>query len=231
MKNIKNTSSDLFSVKAYKSIIKTALDNGYVFMTVKEFLEKGSPSEKVFILRHDFDKQPETCDIFINAEREFNVRSTTYVRVANNDYNPFSYVVYPKLKKAEEDGFEIGLHSNFVEYSKITNIPIIDILSSEWNALSSFYNIEGMACHRDINYAYNSLPWVEENESLLKQIGIKYQAYDKKILDSVLYVNEGLSPHLTWRNLTPEEAIKTGKSICLLTHNHWWYYSHPFEIK
>ena len=184
MKNIKNPSSDLFSVKAYKEIIENALENGYVFMTIKDFLKNGSPKEKVFILRHDFDKQPETCDIFIKAEREFNVRSTTYVRVANNDYNPFSYVVYPKLKKAEEEGFEIGLHSNFVEYSKFTGIPIEDVLTSEWNALSAFFNLEGMSCHRDINYAYNSLPWVEENELLLKQIGIKYQAYDKKILDS-----------------------------------------------
>tara|TARA_B110000003_G_scaffold263383_1_gene286989 strand:- start:431 stop:1126 length:696 start_codon:yes stop_codon:yes gene_type:complete len=231
MKNIKNPSSDLFSVKAYKAIIQNALENDYTFMTVKEFLEKGSPEKKVFILRHDFDKQPETCDIFIKAEREFNVRSTTYVRVANNDYNPFSYIVYPKLKRAEEEGFEIGLHSNFVEYSKFTGIPIEDVLTSEWNALSAFFNLEGMSCHRDINYAYNSLPWVEENELLLKQIGIKYQAYDKKILDSVLYVNEGLNPHLCWRSISPQEAIKTGKSICFLTHNHWWYYKHPFEIK
>ena len=231
MKNIKNPSSDFFSVKAYKAIIQNALENDYTFMTVKEFLEKGSPEKKVFILRHDFDKQPETCDIFIKAEREFNVRSTTYVRVANNDYNPFSYIVYPKLKKAEEEGFEIGLHSNFVEYSKFTGIPIEDVLTSEWNALSAFFNLEGMSCHRDINYAYNSLPWVEENELLLKQIGIKYQAYDKKILDSVLYVNEGLNPHLCWRSISPQEAIKTGKSICFLTHNHWWYYEHPFEIK
>ena len=34
------------------------------------------------------NKKPENCDIFINAERELNVRSTTYVRLANNDYNP-----------------------------------------------------------------------------------------------------------------------------------------------
>ena len=37
MKNIKNPSSDLFSIKAYKEIIQNALDNDYIFMTVKEF--------------------------------------------------------------------------------------------------------------------------------------------------------------------------------------------------
>ena len=229
MKELKNYDADFFSFKAYYEIIKDALNNGYVFMTVKEFYKSNCPKDKVFILRHDFDKKPENCDIFFKAERELNVKSTTYVRVANNDYNPFSYLVYPKLKKAEDEGFEIGLHSNFVEYAKLTNTPIKQVLESEWNALSSFYNIEGMSCHRDMNYVYNSLPWVEENMDFLKQIGIKYQAYDPKIIDSVLYVNEGSKPHLTWRNLNPHDAIKTGKSICFLTHNHWWYYSHPFE--
>ena len=140
-------------------------------MTVKEFYKSNCPKGKVFILRHDFDKKPENCDIFFKAERELNVKSTTYVRVANNDYNPFSYLVYPKLKKAEDEGFEIGLHSNFVEYAKLTNTPIKQVLESEWKALSPFYNIEGMSCHRDMNYVYNSLPWVEENMDFLKQIG------------------------------------------------------------
>jgi hypothetical protein len=226
---MRNLNSDSFSYESYKSIIKFALEKGYKFMTVKEFLYNGSPKNKVFVLRHDFDKKADNCDIFFKAEREMGVRSTTYVRVANNDYNPFSYIVYPKLKKAEDDGFEIGLHSNFVEYAKLTNMPIEDILTNEWNALSAFFNIEGMSCHRDLNYVFNSLPWIENNLSFIKKIGIKYQAYDKKIIDSVLYVNEGLNPHLCWRNITPEEAVKTGKSICLLTHNHWWYYEHPFE--
>ncbi|MDA9792193.1 hypothetical protein N9C15_00905 [Schleiferiaceae bacterium] len=221
--------SNSFSAGAYKKIITSALDMGYVFMTVKEFLENGCPKEKVFILRHDFDKKPQNCDIFINVERELGVRSTTYVRVANNEYNPFSYIVYPKLKKAEEEGFEFGLHSNFLEYAKFTGMRTEDVLTREWKALSAFFNIEGIACHRDINYTYNSLPWIEENSSFINDIGIKYQAYDEKLMSSVLYVNEGLNPHLCWRTITPEEAISTGKSICLLTHNHWWYYDFPFE--
>ena len=225
----KNVSIDDFSLDSYRRIIEQALEKGYEFMTVSDFLAAGCPENNVFIMRHDFDKKPENCDIFINAERELNVRSTTYVRVANNDYNPFSYQVFSKMKLAESEGFEIGLHSNFVEFASINDCDIFELLKSEWIALSNFYRVSGMSCHRDMNYAFNSLPWVYENWQLMESIGIKYQAYDKLLLNSVLYVNEGSDPHLCWRGLTPQEAIMTGKSICLLTHNHWWYQTHPFE--
>ena len=229
MTKYKNAAIDEFSLDSYRRIIELALKNKYKFMTVKDFISNGCPKEKVFIMRHDFDKKPENCDIFFIAEREFGVRSTTYVRVANNDYNPFSYQVYSKLKAAEEEGFEIGLHANFVEFATINKREIFETLIGEWSALAAFYNIVGMSCHRDVNYVHNSLPWVYENWEKMVKLGIKYHAYDNQLLDSVLYVNEGLNPHLCWRGTTPREAIETGKSICLLTHNHWWYQSHPFE--
>ena len=69
-------------------------------MTVEVFYKSNCPKHKVFVLSDDFVKKPENCDIFFKAERKMNVRSTTYVRVANNDYSPFSYLVNPKIKKS-----------------------------------------------------------------------------------------------------------------------------------
>ena len=182
----KNKSIENFSLDAYRRIIENALLNDYEFMTVKNFLVSGCPKERIFIMRHDFDKKPENCEIFFIAEKEFGVRSTTYVRVANNDCNPFSYKNFAILKNAEENGFEIGLHTNFVEFAKINHREAIEILGSEWKALSAFYKISGMSCHRDFNYAYNSLPWVYENWDKIANIGIEYHAYDKKFLEAVL---------------------------------------------
>ena len=230
MNKFRNDIVSEFSYNSYLRIIELALRNKYVFMTLKEFLDNDCPKESVFLLRHDFDKKPNNCDIFFKAEKSLGVKSTTFIRVANNEYNPFSYDVYAKLKAAELDGFELGLHSNFVEFAAINAKDCFEIFKSEWIALSQFYNIFGLATHRDINYLYNSLPWVIDNFESLKDLGVYYHAYDDKILNSVIYVNEGLSPHLNWRSMSPFDAIKTGKSICFLTHNHWWYYNHPFEI-
>ena len=125
---------------------------------------------------------------------------------------------------------EIGLHSNFLEYAKINNLEPLDVFRNEMSILRTFFNVTGVAPHRDINYMYNSLPYLEENwSSISKELKISYHAYEQKILSSTTYVNEGLNPHLCWRTLTPHDAIKTGRSIYMLTHPHWWYKQHPFE--
>ena len=38
------------------------------------------------------------------------------------------------------------------------------LTSAEWRALSQFFDLHGVAPHRDVNYAYNSLPMLEEDD-------------------------------------------------------------------
>jgi hypothetical protein len=114
------------------------------------------------------------------------------------------------------------------------NVDPFYVLESEWNALGWHFDVVGLAPHRDINYSHNSLPWLEQNwDANIKKNrllpGLEYHAYEKRIMDSVTYVNEGLSPHLGWRDNKPEDVIKQDRSIYMLTHNHWWYDVHPFE--
>jgi hypothetical protein len=152
--------------------------------------------------------------------------------VTANEYNPFSYHVFPTLYWAKNLGFEIGLHSNFLEFATITGVDPYAALKAEISLLRSFFPAaDSISCHRDINYQFNSLPWLEAHWQTVKsELRLAYQAYEPRVLDNVLYVNEGLNPHLCWRKQTPEDAIKTGKSICLLTHSHWWYEKHPYEF-
>jgi hypothetical protein len=222
--------SNPFSLAYYRSIIELAQRAGYRFQTIREFLVEGAPAEGVFILRHDLDTKPATTWPMLDCERELGVRSTVFVRVMANDYNALGYTVLPKLLAAESEGFEIGLHSNFVEYATIAGLDPLKVLAGEAAALKAFLRIDGVACHRDVNYAFNSLPWLQANwREVSVQLGLAYEAYADSIMQRILYVNEGLNPHLCWRRQTPEEAIGTGRSICLLTHGHWWYRDHPFE--
>lgn len=221
-----------FSVKTYRKIINDALDAGYEFKTLGQYAKTCEP-EGTFILRHDLDKQPMALEAIIDVERTMGVQSTTFIRVAGADYNILSYPVFRILDKA---GYvtEFGLHSNFIEFAEFTKKEPLQVLAAEVNLLRSLWpnKIVGLAPHRDINYVHNSLPWIEENwEKLKRMFGFEYHAYEKRILDNVLYVNEGFNPHLCWRGMTPQEAIKTGKSIYMLTHPHWWYVDHPFELQ
>lgn len=207
-----------------------AADAGYKFYTVGEFFAAGFPKEKAFVIRHDLDVKPASLPPLLKAEIELSIRSTIYVRVMANDFNAFNYLTLPMLLQAQADGFEIGLHTNFLESATIMNLDPFEVLKFETNALRAFFENKSLACHRDVNYTRNSLPWVDANwEKIQSELGYEFQAYDDRILKPVHYVNEGLNPHLCWRNLTPEQAILSGKSICLLTHPHFWWETHPFE--
>lgn len=218
-----------FTYKAYSEILKSALDSGYEVLSIRNFLQKSSCPSKVLLLRHDIDKNPHSMYPLAEVELKLGVKSSIFVRVMGADYNPVSYSVTNDLMDLEKNDFEIGLHSNFLEFASNTNLDPISVLTTETQLLSSIYKIKGISCHRDINYVVNSLPYLQNNWQLIKNAtGLEYDAYDNSIFGQLSYVNEGLNPHLTWRNNSPIDLIKEGKSLYLLTHNHWWYDKIPF---
>jgi len=219
-----------FSLGYYASILDRARREGYNVGTLMGFLAAGSPASHFLILRHDVDHKPSTLVQLLDIERKAEVRSTNFVRVMGSEYNPFAYPIFRTLRDAQQDGFEIGLHSNFVEFATINGIEVRAVLAAEVATLRSFFRVDGVSTHRDVNYAYNALPTLEQNWPTWKtELSLKYHAYERRILDATVYVNEGLNPHLGWRSHRPEDILSTGKSIYLLTHNHWWYRDHPFE--
>jgi hypothetical protein len=229
------TPENPFTLAYYGSILAKAKEAGYTFTTLRQHWDEECPREKRFILRHDVDTNPMTLKGVLDAEAVHDVPSTVFVRVTGNTYNPFDYRTYPLFNRVLKQKGELGLHSNFVEFARINGVEnaeeIISVLMSEAVALASFYPISGLACHRDLNFTHNSLPWLEEHwDQVSRAIGFAYQAYDKELMDSFIYVNEKTEPHMGWRSYTPEDAIATGRSICMSTHPHWWFKDHPFEI-
>jgi len=220
--------NNVFSLDTYRNIIQEATHNGYVIQTVQQFIDDGCKSEDSLVLRHDLDTKPRTLFNMLNVELECGVRSTIYARVTANEYNLLGYTVLPKLLAAQEEGFEIGLHTNFLEYAEINGHDPLYILELENSIMRSFFNVTGIAPHRDFNYLHNSLPFIENNWDRFKKLGYKYQAYDDRIMNNTVYVNENFSPHLCWARC-PFEAIAEHKSVYLSTHPHWWYDKHPFE--
>jgi len=227
-----NENQNKFSIQYYKSIILKALSKNYVVPTLNEYYKNKAQytDKKVMLLRHDLDDKPQRLKFMLECEKECGVRSTTYLLVHTNYYNLFSPAVFSILKDIEEDGFEIGLHTNFVETSKIFGLDANYVLDSEIEILRKYFNVYGVACHRNIDYMYNSLPYLQEN---FKEIALRnnllYEAYDQNIFGGFEFVNEGFNPHLGWRNETPEEVIEAGKSLYISTHPHWWYVNHAFE--
>jgi hypothetical protein len=221
-----------FSLEYYSEIISKAKSLNYTFCTVTEYFNLGCPKDKHMIIRHDVDLQPSSVQQLIDCEKNLGVPATYYVRVCGSPYNVFDYSLFKSFKDAEKAGFEIGLHTNPVEFAKINNLNTLSVINSEIKMLSQFFDVKSMACHRDMNYIYNSLPFVEENwDEIEKENGLICQAYDNVFFDNSIYVNEGINNFIGWRDKKPEEVMDTEKSIYLITHNHWWYKNHPFELR
>lgn len=224
-------SNNKFSYNYLRFIIDLAKDSGYTFYTLRDYLKSNCPKEKAFLLKHDLDFKPASLKPMLDVELECNVRSTVFVRVAGANYNVLGYDTLHVIREFEQQEFEFGLHSNFLEFATINNIDPYTVLKAEHNMLKNFICVNGMSTHRDLNYAYNSLPWLENNwDFVSNELFISYQAYDERFMKNTIYVNEGYSPHLCWRNHTPENVIKTGKSIYMLIHPHWWWSVHPHEV-
>lgn len=223
---------NFFSLQYYRQFLEQALEANYAFVTLRQFYDRGCPPERHFIVRHDLDRTPLSLRGVVEVEAALGIQSTIFVRVTANEYNPFSYLVLPILKFAVSGGFEVGLHTNFLEYSTINQLDPLLVIRSELQCLRSFFpQVDSLSCHRDINYQYNSLPWLSERWPELRcELCLHYHAYEETIMKNTTYVNESLSPHLGWGKHTPETMIRTGMSIYLLTHPHWWFSTHPFEL-
>lgn len=218
-----------FSIEMAKSFFQYAIKKNYKFVTMSEYLNSKKRDGKYFIARLDLDIKPVTLSPFVKLAADLSIPFTVFVRVAG-PYNLFWYPHFRVIDEASRAGCEIGLHTTPVEWANILGKNIESTLSAELFALRSHFNVVGVAPHRDINYTYNSLPWLDENWTYLKKSNaLLYHAYEPVFHEDILYVNEGLSPHLGWRGLTPMEAIETGKNIHMLLHPHWWYTEHPFE--
>lgn len=221
-----------FNMDTYRTIINAALDKGYRFVTLSEFVALDCPNRKHFIIRHDVDKAPCALSPIIDVELSLGVRSTVFIRIAGAEYNPFSYPAFKAFKDAEMSGAEIGLHTGFYEYAQINGLDPMRVIKGELDVLRAFFDVKGVAPHRDINYVHNSLPYLEQEwYSVSTKMNLAYHAYQSRILASTTYVNEGFNPHLCWRGTTPFEAIEqSDRSVYMLTHPHWWFERHPFEV-
>lgn len=216
-----------FSMEMLERIIVQARDAGYAFVNLAELLQDQNRAR--FSIRLDLDFKPKTLRPFIRLATRYNVPMTVYVRAAG-PYNPIWHTSFEVLKEAANSGLELGLHTAAVEWAEMHGATPEAAFAAEIEILRQWFKITTVAPHRDVNYLYNTLPWLEANwAALAKEYQLRFHAYDARLFENAEYVNEGLHPHLGWRSQDPLDVIRSGKSIYMLLHPHWWFVDHPFE--
>jgi len=207
-----------FSYDHYKEIVQLAKTN-YEIMTLHEY--DASKRERVLILRHDIDANPQRAARMAELEHELDVKSTYFVRVHAETYNPFGFRAYPSIKKISQLGHEIGLHYENLDLSLITGEDPQSILKREIQALQTILGvrIRGIAAHRGFSGITNRNFWKNLDPS---QFGLEYEA--QELTKDCLFVSDSLT---NWPRTGGEcvcEVLPRGNPrICLLIHPQFWY--------
>jgi len=98
------------------------------FITIKEYIDIVKKAKKTLcvkdykrhkrglIVRHDIDESIDFAYELYQAEKENRIRSTFYVLLSSDLYNPFSAKNKQRLQEMVANGFEVGLHFDPMAY-------------------------------------------------------------------------------------------------------------------
>lgn len=74
-----------YTFEAYKNILDAALDAGYTFLTIQEYLRADEPPDRFVLLRHDVDRRPGNAVTMADLETRRGIVATYYFRTATFD--------------------------------------------------------------------------------------------------------------------------------------------------
>jgi len=94
---------------------------------------------KGLIVRHDIDESIEFAYELYRVEKENGIKSTYYVLLTSDLYNPFSNKNKKILKEMVESGFEVGLHFDPMAYN---SGDLIENFEKEVNVFEKFLRIK-----------------------------------------------------------------------------------------
>ena len=202
-----------FTYSFYKDLIHQIKRNDY---TITDYFD--NCDKKRCILRHDIDFSIEKSLTFAKLEHELGVKSTYFVLLKTNFYNPLSKESISMLKEIISLGHDIGLHFDEKSYDENDNLvsKIVEeakILSNQLN-----YELKVVSMHR---------PSTKSIDADF-QIPNMVNSYSKYFFKSFKYISDSRK---NWKE-NPFEIVESGKynHLHILTHA-FWYHDEETTIK
>ena len=147
----------------YREVLELFAGAGYRTATFSDY-HAMAPAERsrILLLRQDIDERLDRARVLLEVHRELGFTSTWFVHV-HASYNAFFYDGYAVVRDIVDSGAEVALHSNFVEFATYFDEDPLAVLRREKAMLEAVTGrpVRGHACHRDVNYVHNSLPYLE----------------------------------------------------------------------
>ena len=197
-----------FTYRDYSALIGLLRENGYAFSSYVNYPGKG----KCVILRHDIDYSLEQAVKLARIEKDLGVRSTYFVLLSSDFYNPASSSSYRYLHEILDLGHDIGLHFDETAYS-YERFGMEYFIRKEARILSDLIdvNINSFSLHRPNHFSL---------ETEIRIPGL-INSYGEEFFHGFKYLSDS---RRRWREPV-EEIIQKGEfeKLHILTHAFWYH--------
>jgi hypothetical protein len=197
-----------FSLDGYEALIRELRGRGY---EPRGFLD-AEPAERHLILRHDIDLSIDVALTLAEREQAIGVRSTYFVLMRSELYNPLSSRNRRALVQIQELGHAIGLHFDAALYGD-DRAELEEACAEECRTLEAWLSrdVEVVSFHRPAQSLLDNA----------SRLAGRRHAYEPRFFREMGYCSDSRGD---WHHGHPLEhaAVAEGRALQLLTHPIWW---------
>lgn len=197
-----------FSPEGYRDLLRSAVTAGYSPLPMREAVQ--ASERPVVILRHDVDFSLQHALGMAAAEKECGLRSTYFLLLYNDYYNPLAPGGRRLVEQIAALGHEVGLHWDSSVYPQESG-ALRDHFARD---LATLADIVG----QPVVSASQHIP--TDSPLLDVRALVPNEAYSESIRARFTYVSDS---SMTWRGVTPLDLVARGEEIQFLAHPIWWF--------
>ena len=204
-----------FTYTAYRALLDLLRQGGYDFTNYHEY----QSHHRCVILRHDIDNSLSQALRLAEVEADFGVKSTYFVLLRTDFYNPASAASQKALSRIQALGHELGLHFDEMAYPQEGGSSTADSSSTEELILREA-GILADICGCPITTVSMHRPSKATLEADLRIPGM-INSYGQTFFHDFKYLSDS---RRRWREPV-EEIIRGGEHdrLHILTHAFWYH--------
>ena len=198
-----------FTYDAYRGLLSLLRQQGYFFTDYHDYITH----PRCVILRHDIDSSIQQAVRLAELEAEEGVKSTYFVLLRTDFYNPASSISQKGLLRIQSLGHELGLHFDEESYPVGTTAETVERILQEKEILANI-------CSCSITTVSMHRPSKAILEADLHISGM-VNSYGQTFFHDFKYLSDS---RLHWREPV-EEIIQAGiyERLHILTHAFWYH--------
>lgn len=198
----------------YLDFLSQANQRGFSFVQFRDFLNARALQEPYIVLRHDIDFAPSYSLDLAQLEYDVGIRSTFFVLVDGQFYNPLQADVIRQIRQIHALGHEIGLH---FAVSSAVDSDIGKEVAFRLEILTAIVGdtVQSFSQHDPVNAGFVRVALPRDLHPVVDATRVIQD-------NDLLYVSDSA---MMWRRHTFHTALNENRNLCLLAHPQSWL--HP----